>query len=68
MEYDCPIDLGGVEIKEADLQDSQGWDDAKLRFSFAPSKVSSSRQLSSQREVILPVSRTCQWATGGKGI
>ena len=47
LEYDCHIDLGGVEIKEADLQDSQGWDDAKLRFSFAPSKVSSSRQMSS---------------------
>ena len=61
-------DSGAVEIKEVDLQDPQGWDNVKLRFSFAPSKVSSLRQLSSQKEATLPVSRTCQWAVDNKGV
>ena len=58
---------GAVGIKEVDLQDPQGWDNVKPRFSFAPSKVSSWRQLSSYREVTILVSRTCQWAIGSKG-
>ena len=47
FKQDCGVYLGAVEIKEVDLQGPQGWDNVKLRFSFAPRKVSSRRQLSS---------------------
>ena len=41
------ICLGAVEIKEVDIRGPRGWDNVKLRFSFARSDVSSSTQLSS---------------------
>ena len=59
----------GLFIRESRLRGSRGGqDDVKPRFSFAPSKASSSGPLSSQREVSLPVSRTCQWAAGSKDV
>ena len=40
----------------------------RLRLPFALSNVLTSRQLSPQRNVILPASKTCQWTVGSKEI
>ena len=39
------IYLGGVEIKEVNLQGLRGWDNVKLRFPFSPSCITKAAEL-----------------------